>query len=364
MYEDRTPERIKAEALAKIEGSAGLSAMAGGFADAVIGPVAEEISKAYMALSAVPSMVFPDEGSGGYIDLVGEQNYNITRRSGTRAVCDMRFTGEPGVTVPQGTTFLTAGGLAFALTAQVTLGEGSTASGRLEAALAGSAYNVGAGTITRMYANLAGLTGFTNGEAAGGTDPESDAALLARVKERARRPATSGNGYQYRQWAMEVPGVGNAKVVELPEGPGTVGLTLVDGNYGGASAEIVAAVEAHIAGERPVGALVSVQTAEEAPVTVAAAVALAPGGDLGAVRETFTAALQAHIHGLIDGKYTPVYYKPEDDRPYTLLYNRVLALLLSTQGVENFTALTVNGGTADVVFQPGQIPALGEVAVT
>lgn len=364
MYEDRTPERIKAEALAKIEGSAGLSAMAGGFADAVIGPVAEEISKAYMALSAVPSMVFPDEGSGGYIDLVGEQNYNITRRSGTRAVCDMRFTGEPGVTVPQGTTFLTAGGLAFALTAQVTLGEGGTASGRLEAALAGSAYNVGAGTITRMYTNLAGLTGFENGEAAGGTDPESDAALLTRVKERARRPATSGNGYQYRQWAMEVPGVGNAKVVELPEGPGTVGLTLVDGNDKAASEEIVADVRDHIAGERPVGPRVTVQAAVEEPITVTAAVTLGPGGDIGAVQEAFSDALRAHLHGLIEGKYATIYYRPEEDKPYTLLYNRVLTLLLSTQGVENFSTLTVNGGTADLVFQPGEIPALGEVAVT
>ena len=39
MFEDRTTERIKAEALAKINQATGLSPMEGGFADAMIGGV-------------------------------------------------------------------------------------------------------------------------------------------------------------------------------------------------------------------------------------------------------------------------------------------------------------------------------------
>ena len=58
MYESKTPEAIKAAILAAINQSQGLSAMAGGFADGVAGPVSEEISKAYMSLDAVPSMLF------------------------------------------------------------------------------------------------------------------------------------------------------------------------------------------------------------------------------------------------------------------------------------------------------------------
>ena len=49
---------------------------------------------------------------------------------------------------------------------------------------------------------------------------------------------------------------------------------------------------------------------------------------------------------------------------YTLIYNRVVAILLNIPGVENFTSLTVNGGTADVTIQAGQIPVAGEVSVT
>ena len=49
--------------------------------------------------------------------------------------------------------------------------------------------------------------------------------------------------------------------------------------------------------------------------------------------------------------------------PLTLL-TRVLAILLTIPGVENFSALTVNGGTADVSIQADTIPVLGEVTVT
>ena len=296
MYEDKTPEAIKAAILAAIRQSQGLSAMAGGFADGVAGPVAEQLSEAYRALEGVPSMLFVDESSGGYIDLVGGQYYNITRREGTRAYCDISFSGRPGLVIPKGTAFLTAGGLAYSLLAAVTLGRDGAGEGRLEAAEAGSAYNVEAGAIDRMYVNLTGLTDYHSEAAAGGTDAESDAALLARIRERVQRPPTSGNGYQYRQWAAQV--------------------------------------------------------------------SLTGGAGAGAVQDAFRAALAGYLHTLIEGKYGTVYYKPADDQPYTLLYNRVLALLLNVEGVEDFASLTVNGGTADVTIQAGEIPVLGEVSVT
>ena len=231
MYETMTPEALKAAMLGEINESHGLSSMAGGFADGVIGPVAEQMSNIYISLDAVPDMLFVTADSGQYIDKVGQQYYNITRRPGTRAYCGITLTGTPGLVIAQGTQFLTASGLAYTLMETVTLPQSGTAVGRLESGEVGAAYNVEAGAIDRMYINLAGLTGYTNGAAAGGTDPESDTALLNRIKERVQQPATSGNGYQYRQWAMAVAGVGQAKVVELADGPGTVGLIIVSSSY-------------------------------------------------------------------------------------------------------------------------------------
>ena len=74
--------------------------------------------------------------------------------------------------------------------------------------------------------------------------------------------------------------------------------------------------------------------------------------------------LRDYFRELVRQKFGTVYYGPEADLPYTLYYNRVLALLLNVEGVENFASLTVNGGTADVTIQAGEIPVLGEVSVT
>lgn len=363
MYENKTPEAIKAAMLGEIRAGMGLSALAGGFADGVTGPVAEQLSQCYMSLDAVPDMLFPDESCGAYIDQVGEQYYAITRRAGTYARCTMAFTGKGGLVIPAGTVFLTAGGLAFALQETVTLGSGGTGSGQLQAREVGSAYNVDAGTIDRMYVNLTGLTSYRNEAAQGGTDPESDAALLERIRERVQRPPTSGNGYQYQQWCLEVEGVGWAKVVELAQGPGTVGLTLVDSTGAPASEEMVEAVRAHVEESRPIGAAVTVDAAQTLEITVAAQVTLS-GVSASQVEEALTGQLDAYRRTLIDAKFSRIYYGPEEDQPYTMLYNRLLAMLLNLDGVEDFSSLTLNGGTANLSIPAASVPVLGEVTVT
>lgn len=364
MYETMTPEALKAAMLGEINESHGLSSMAGGFADGVIGPVAEQMSNIYISLDAVPDMLFVTADSGQYIDKVGQQYYNITRRPGTRAYCGITLTGTPGLVIAQGTQFLTASGLAYTLMETVTLPQSGTAVGRLESGEVGAAYNVEAGAIDRMYINLAGLTGYTNGAAAGGTDPESDTALLNRIKERVQQPATSGNGYQYRQWAMAVAGVGQAKVVELADGPGTVGLIIVSSSYEAPGEEVLDAVESAIAGQRPIGAEVTVTGCTEMTVDAAAVVTLTRGTTAGVVQDAFRSALEEYCRSLVDAKFSPIYYSPDQDGSYTLLYNRVLAILLTIPGVENFTSLTVNGGTGDITIAADQIPVIGTVSVT
>lgn len=118
----------------------------------------------------------------------------------------------------------------------------------------GAAYNIQAGAITSMWVNISGLKSYRNAQAAGGTDTESDAQLYERIDAARKFPATSGNGWDFRRWALEVEGVGEAKVVELAKGPGTVGLTLADSTYAPASPEMVEAVLANVMARKQIGA--------------------------------------------------------------------------------------------------------------
>lgn len=365
MFEDKTTAALKAQVLAEINPVLGISTMAGSYADATVGPLCRQVSAFYQTLPGVLAMLFVDPSSGIFLDLVGRDYFNLTRRPGTKAKCSVTFTGTAGTVIQAGTAFLTATGLEFDLLSAVTIGADGTAVGELEAAEVGSAYNIAPGTLTQMYVNLPGLTGYANGQAEGGTDTESDEALYTRIVAARQRPDTSGNGWDYQDWALEVAGVGAVKVVELAEGPGTVGLTVVDSNYQGASEDIVEAVDSHIQspGHRPVGADVTVAAAADLAIHVSAAVVVS-GTTPGEVQTALEEALTEYCRTLIQQKYQQVYYHPEDDAAYTLYYNRVLALLLTIPGVQNFTSLTVNGGTEDITIPAASVPVVGEVSVT
>ena len=146
MFEDRTTENLKKETLAEIEPATGVSSMAGSYADATVGPLCQAVSRLYKALPGVLSMLFVDESSGRFLDLVGGDYFDLTRREGTKARCSVTLTGKAGTVVNAGTVFLTAEGLEFVLLSAVTIGAAGTALGELEAAAMSTARGRGAQT--------------------------------------------------------------------------------------------------------------------------------------------------------------------------------------------------------------------------
>lgn len=363
MFDDRTPEALKREALASISPETGISTLPGSFAEAMVSPLAWQLSQFYKALPAVVSMLFIDPSSGIWIDKVAEDYHGLSRHAGSKARCGIYLSGQAGTKVDAGTVFLTEEGLRFVLLETVTLPLRGAALGTLEAEEVGAAYNVLAGAIVGMMVNTPGLEAYESTQATGGTDTESDEALYTRVDEARKRPATSGNGWDYRRWALAVDGVGEVKIVELWDGPGTVSLTVVGSDFRAPEEAIVQAVEAYVLENKPIGATPTVTAVEETVIHVEAAVTTL-GAEAGEVEEELTESLKEQFRRMIRQKCQSIYYDPADDGSYTLLYNRVLALLLSIDGVDSFTSLTVNGGTADIVIPAGSIPVLGEVTVT
>ena len=145
--------------------------------------------------------------------------------------------------------------------------------------------------------------------------------------------------------------MGAARVFPLWNGAGTVKVVLVDGGMEPASAEIVAAVQAHIEAERPIGAAVTVAAAAPLSINVTAAVTLDGSAPLSQVKTEFEATLDTYLMELAFSAST-------------LRYNQVAYLLLSIPGVSDFTALTINGGTGNVSIGDEQVPVKGTVTLT
>lgn len=346
MYENLTVESIKADILSRI--AAGIDTREGSFTNDMVSPVAYEIWKLYQSLDAVVPIAYVDETSGEYIDKRCAE-FGITRKAGTKAATTLHFTGTDGTEIPAGKVFLTADSLEFETTAAVIISAG-TAMVTATAAEIGEAYNVAAGTITRQLAAVSGLTAVTNDAAAGGTNAETDAALVARLYAFLRRPATSGNAYHYEQWALAVDGVGAVKVTPTWDGPGTVKVLIAGDDKQPIDTSIVSDCAARIEENRPVGAAVTVLSVSALTVNVAAAVTIDGTATKEAVEAAFAAALTA-------------YFKNIAMAQHTVVYNRVAYILLDIDGVTDYTSLTVNGGTANVTVGADQVPVVGTVEV-
>ena len=347
MFETLTVEQIKTDILSRVSN---LDTREGSFANDMVSAVAYRMWEALQSLDAVVPIAFVDETSGDYIDRRCAE-FGIVRKPGKKAASVLTITGTDGAIVPEGTVFVTPGGLQFLSGTAATVA-GGTAQVAATAAAIGAQYNVLQGTITGLLQSLSGVTAITNAAAAvGGTDQETDAALCARLYDYLQHPATSGNAYHYRQWAMAVDGVGDAKVTPLWAGAGTVKVLVVGNDRGPVDETIVSACSANIEANRPIGATVTVKSAEALAVNVSASVTVDKSTSAAKVQAAFQTALAAYLTGIAFAKYT-------------LVYTRVGALLQDIDGVEDYTALTVNGGTANIAIGADQVPVLGGVTIT
>lgn len=350
-FDSLTPEGVQDMLRAFIEDELGLSTAEGTLLQIILAPGAYVFWEGLQVLRAQVPISFVDETSGSFIDK-DAAGYGITRKPGTAASVTLTFTGSAGTTVPAGTLCVTQDGLGFATDEDLTLGEDGSGTVTATADAVGTAYNVLAGAIVSTQQAVSGVTSLTNeAAAAGGTDPETDAALFARLDAYKKTPPTSGNDRHYHQWALEVNGVGAASVIRCWDGPGTVKVIIADMALHPVTDELRSEVAAYIETQRPVTAEVTVESAAGVPVTVS--VTVSTDGTvfkLDTERE-LTERLAEYLGEIAFTEGAEV------------VYNRVLALVMGLPGVTDCSGLTINGGTANVPLDATQIPMLGSVTV-
>lgn len=271
-FDSLTPEGVQDMLRAFIEDELGLSTAEGTLLQIILAPGAYVFWEGLQALRAQVPISFVDETSGSFIDK-DAAGYGITRKPGTAASVTLTFTGAAGTTIPAGTLCVTQDGLGFGTDEDLTLGENGRGTVTATADAVGTAYNVPAGAIVSTQQAVSGVTSLVNeAAAAGGTDPETDAALFARLDAYKKTPPTSGNDRHYHQWALEVNGVGAASVIRCWDGPGTVKVIIADMALHPVTEELRAEVAAYIETQRPVTAEVTVESAAGVPVTVSVTV--------------------------------------------------------------------------------------------
>lgn len=291
-----------------------------------------------------------------FIDTATENEYvdkhalifGVERRSEVKASGEITITGKTGTTIPEGTVVLSRIGVKYETLALALIGSDGKAKARVQALVGGITGNCGIGDIVAFEIADTNIYTVTNEEAiTGGFDIENNESLIARAKEKIMRPAHSGNENYYKQWAKEVEGVGKVDVIPVWNGGGTVKVIISDYDYNVANQELVEAVKNRIeqADGRPIGADVTVVSYVKYDLDIIATIKIAAGYDIEEIKQDITADIQK---GIINNtiQYT------SNSKTTIVSTGKVGAIILSIDGVLDYTSLSVNGETTGNIEVP------------
>jgi len=262
-------------------------------------PVCMQLSQALLSLDETTKKVFAksalESGYSAYLDSrVGEMG--ITRKVANYALIEITVAGTPQKIVLQNSIFGTADNRLYTTQSDLILDYNGIGKVIVRAEKTGSKYNVNANEINNLPIKYSGIKSVTNEKAYyDAYDKETDQALYDRYLAKVQTPSTSGNKYHYMNWALEVNGVGSAKVYPLWNGNGTVKIVITNSNKRAASQDLIQAVIDHIEEERPIGSTVTVVSVTEKAINVAANAQISSATTLGTVQNSFITALESYF---------------------------------------------------------------------
>lgn len=337
------------------------------FWDATRPTAIEKAEVTQLKLQNILRLAFPQTSYGQYLDFLGEMK-GVFRHPAAPATGTVIFTGQPGTVIPAGFVVLTeAAGtfpaIEFKTKERVQIGEDGTVTVAAECLESGTIGNVAANTITLLSEPINGIASVTNPEPfTGGTEMEDDDSFRERVLVAYDEPL-SGAKKDYERWAKEVPGVGAGYVIPLWAGPGTVKVLIMDSNGQPANQELIEAVQNHIApdgnlggGLAPIGADVTVDAPEVFEVNISLTIVLKDGYTLEDVMEDLTANIK---------QFLGTFEINTGDRPLDrITVTRLGHVVLSTEGISDYSGLTINNNDEYIEIPEQEVPILGDVVVT
>ena len=244
--------------------------------------IAAPIAELYQLVQLVVSQSWVETAIGEWLDLKVKE-VGIERNPVTKALVYLTFSAEEApeenVVIPANTICKSEKDEQGNEYRFYTMEEAVLEAGEIsvvvlaEAEEAGSEYNVGEGTITRMVTPISGISAVTNIDwedtsveppvtvsylKQEGTNEETDEHLRQRAIGAWETIGIGGTRTAYRTWALSVSGVVACSVLDdFPFGPGTVGVVIV-GPDGEPSVQLIQNVYNYIKLRKPLTADVRV----------------------------------------------------------------------------------------------------------
>lgn len=293
-----------------------------------IAPVAFKLTETYFNLSTFIDLFFVDTSTGEYLDKLCKA-FGVDRKQPTKAVRKIITNG----IIPIGSRF------SISDISYVVISKLSDTEYFVECEDFGSIGNLYSGPLTSL--NNLNVEAELSEIVDSGENIETDESLRERYYLKVRNPATSGNIYDYLNWALKVEGVGKAKIFPLWNGPGTVKVIIIDTDMK-IDTTLESRVYDYIETVRPIGAEVTVNSPIAHTIDISASIELDNSKTLGEVINLFRIELEQYI------KYITFNIN-------SLSYAKIGSMLLSTVGVKDYTDLAVNNQTGNIILTDEEV---------
>lgn len=328
VFDTKSFEEFREEVLENI--SDRYSKIEGSYTSDIVAGVCRELEKLSENIASLESAIFVTADSGEYL-IRRCADYGITRKLATAAVITVTVTADTDTVLKSGAELTDSNGKVFFELTQATELTASVPTEVTAVCTSTGKLSIPENSI-RFVSSVSGIV-ITNEAQISGTDDETDEALFRRLQFRLQNQPGCGTAADYKRWALEIPGVGYARV---KVGAGEITTFIADDDCGPVSSAQISAVMANYDEKRPLGAVVGVSSATVRYASIAATVQLFDGYSLQEVQAAYEDMLNSYIGEIAF-----------DDRTDVLTLARLSHYLMSIEGVADITAFTLNNGSSN-----------------
>ena len=340
----------------------------GGIIFDALATICYDLETAYMDLHNYMLNTFPTTAVDGWLDMkVLEQG--VERYQPTHSYNSAEFKDSTGefLDIPLNTRFSTSNiidGFIFTVDERLSKGHYS-----LKSENPGNAPSKYIGPLLPVD-NINNLgSAVMTGNLITGRDIETDDELRARYLVAIKDRPFGGNIASYIHEALSIEGVGGVQVFPTFDGPGTVGLMVVDNNYEPATPELINIVKNYFdpedgQGVSPIGHNVTVMTPNTLELNIEVKVIFKAGANVPQVTEDINNSINNYLDEVKKdwGVHSEVYiYETQ------VFLARILVSVLQVEGVSNASSITINGSTEDITLvqsmDENYIPTVGGVEI-
>lgn len=320
-------------------------------------PAAFELAEAYIMARVILKETFATTASREYLILRAAE-FNIIPEEATPAEVECKFSQA----VSLGTRF-SADNVNFIVSALL---DDVAHTYKLTCETAGIIGNNCIGTVIPIDPMPGLATAEITKVITQGEDEEDTEIFRRRYFAALKSKAYGGNGADYKEKVLALPGIGGVKVYRCWAGGGTVKLVILNSSYEIPDSEFVNEIQQKIDptpqgqgyGIAPIGHTVTVAMASAVKINIIATISLKSGYSIDDVRDALSTAVSAYLT-----ERRKEWCEQNDTEQITVRVAYILTAMLSVPNVTDITEVTANGQTDKVVLQTDEVPTVGTITL-